>query len=131
HYTARTWADVTSAAEVSGRNRVGYDCFPLADARLDLLEKSPRTAKDLECPHGGQFYDAVIDGKQRPRNGWIYERPRPEMKAVADRFGFWEDVKVGRSSLLAALHESGVGAKRPIGNVRFGAALAQRTSEVP
>src|SRR5262249_3962509 len=84
HYTARTRADVTSAAEVSGRNRVGYDCFPLADARLDLLEKSPRTAKDLECPHGVQLYDVVIDGKQRPRNGWIYERPRPEMKAVAD-----------------------------------------------
>jgi len=64
-------------AEASGRNRVGYDYFPLADARLDLLEKSPRTAKDLECPHGVQFYDVVIDGKPYPRNAWIYERPSP------------------------------------------------------
>jgi uncharacterized protein (DUF427 family) len=74
---------------------VGYDYFPLADARLDLLEKSPRTAKDLECPHGVQFYDDVIDGKPHPRNAWIYERPRQEMKAVADRVGFWQCVKVG------------------------------------
>ena len=72
----------------------GYDYFPLADARLDLLEKSPRTTKDLQCPHGVQFYDVVIDGKRHPRNAWIYERPQPAMQAVADRVGFWEDVKV-------------------------------------
>jgi uncharacterized protein (DUF427 family) len=73
----------------------GYDYFPLADARMDLLEKAPRTAKDLECPHGVQFYDVVIGGKRHSRNAWIYERPQPAMKAVADRVGFWEDVKVG------------------------------------
>jgi uncharacterized protein (DUF427 family) len=73
----------------------GYDYFPLTDARMELLEKSPRTPKDLECPHGVQFYDVVIDGERHPRNAWIYERPQPAMKAVADRVGFWEDVKVG------------------------------------
>ena len=73
----------------------GYDYFPLADARMELLEKSPRTPKDLECPHGVQFYDVVIDGKRHARNAWIYERPQPAMKAVTDRVGFWEDVKVG------------------------------------
>ena len=72
----------------------GYDYFPLANARLDLLEKSPRTPKDLECPHGVQFYDVVVDGKRHVRNAWIYEAPRPAMSAVTDRVGFWEDVKV-------------------------------------
>jgi uncharacterized protein (DUF427 family) len=73
----------------------GYDYFPLASARMDLLEKSPRTPKDLECPHGVQFYDVVTGGQRHPRNAWIYERPQPAMKAVTDRVGFWEDVKVG------------------------------------
>ena len=82
-------------AEASGRNRVGYDYFPLADARLDLLEKSPRTAKDLECPHGVQFYDVMLDGERHARAAWRYEAPRPSMKHVADRFGFWEAIEVG------------------------------------
>jgi uncharacterized protein (DUF427 family) len=73
----------------------GYDYFPFAAARMDLLEKSPRTQKDLECPHGVQFYDVVIGGRRYPRNAWIYERPQPAMSTVTDRVGFWEDVKVG------------------------------------
>lgn len=73
----------------------GYDYFPLAAVRIDRLEKSPKTAKDLECPHGVQFYDVVVGGKRHSRNAWIYEAPQPAMKAVADRVGFWEDVKVG------------------------------------
>ena len=73
----------------------GYDYFPLADARVDLLEKSPRTPKDLECPHGVQFYDVVVGGKRHPRNAWIYEAPLPRIGEVAGRVGFWKDVKVG------------------------------------
>jgi uncharacterized protein (DUF427 family) len=73
----------------------GYDYFPLSTAHMELLEKSPRTPKDLECPHGVQFYDVVVDGTRHARNAWIYERPQPAMKAVTDRVGFWEDVKVG------------------------------------
>jgi uncharacterized protein (DUF427 family) len=73
----------------------GYDYFPISAARMEWLEKSPRTPKDSQCPHGVQFYDVVVDGKRYPRNAWIYERPRPEMAAVMGRVGFWEDVKVG------------------------------------
>jgi uncharacterized protein (DUF427 family) len=73
----------------------GYDYFPISAARMEWLEKSPRTPKDLQCPHGVQFYDVVVDGKRHPRNAWIYERPQPEMAAVIDRVGFWEGVKVG------------------------------------
>jgi uncharacterized protein (DUF427 family) len=73
----------------------GYDYFPISGARMEWLEKSPRTPKDLQCPHGVQFYDVVVEDKRYPRNAWIYERPQPEMAAVTDRVGFWEDVKVG------------------------------------
>jgi len=73
----------------------GYDYFPLAEVRTEWLERAPKTPKDRECPHGVQFYDVVIRGKRHPRNAWIYEAPQPAMKAVTDRVGFWEDVKVG------------------------------------
>jgi len=73
----------------------GYDYFPLAAVRTELLQKAPKTPKDLECPHGVQFYDVVVGGKRHPRNAWIYEAPQPAMRQVADRVGFWEDVKVG------------------------------------
>jgi uncharacterized protein (DUF427 family) len=73
----------------------GYEYFPSASVRLDWLEKSPKTAHDLECPHSVQFYDVVIDGQRHVRNAWSYEAPQPKMEAVRDRFGFWEDVQVG------------------------------------
>ena len=81
-----------SADTVSVR---GYDYFPISSARMDWLEKSPHTPKDLECPHGVQFYDVVVGGRRYSRNAWIYERPQPAMQAVTDRVGFWKDVEVG------------------------------------
>jgi len=79
--------DIISAA--------GYDYFPAATVHAELLEKSPRTPKDLECPHGVQFYDVVIEGKRYPRNAWVYETPQEKLAHVGGRFGFWQDVKVG------------------------------------
>ena len=73
----------------------GYQYFPRATVRTEWLEKAPRTEADLECPHGVQFYDVVIDGVRHERAAWCYEAPRPAMQQVAGRFGFWEDVKVG------------------------------------
>lgn len=73
----------------------GYQYFPPGAVRTDLLRKSPRTAKDLECPHGVQFYDVIVDGRTHARNAWSYESPRPSMADVGGRFGFWEDVRVG------------------------------------
>jgi uncharacterized protein (DUF427 family) len=72
----------------------GYRYFPAADVRLDLLRKARRTVSDLACPHGVRFYDAVIDGERYRRVAWNYEAPRPTMKQVRDRFGFWGEVKV-------------------------------------
>jgi uncharacterized protein (DUF427 family) len=75
--------------------RGGYQYFPAGAVRLDWLEKASKTPRDLECPHGVQFYDVVVDGVRHARNAWCYESPRPEMAQVGHRFGFWHDVKVG------------------------------------
>ena len=73
----------------------GYQYFPRAAVRMDWLQKTEKTASDLECPHGVQFYDVVVDGTRHARAAWSYEAPRPQMKQTADRFGFWQDVEVG------------------------------------
>lgn len=72
----------------------GYAYFPPTATQLDHLEKTEKTAADLACPHGVQFYDVVIDGKRYARNAWSYKSPRPSMQQVGGRFGFWKDVKV-------------------------------------
>jgi uncharacterized protein (DUF427 family) len=74
----------------------GYKYFPAAVVRQEWLEKTPRTASDLECPHSVQFYDVIIDGQRHKRAAWAYEAPRPSIDAqVRDRFGFWHEVTVG------------------------------------
>ena len=72
----------------------GYQYFPRAAVRMDWLEKTERTKKDLECPHGVQFYDVIVGGRRHERAAWSYEAPRPHMAQVKDRLGFWEDVEV-------------------------------------
>ena len=72
----------------------GYDYFPLAAVRTEWLEKAPRTPKDLECPHGVQFYDVIEGGAKSPRAAWSYEAPQTKMKPVDHWIGFWEDVTV-------------------------------------
>jgi uncharacterized protein (DUF427 family) len=73
----------------------GYHYFPGAAVRAEWLEKVPRTEDDRACPHGVQFYDVVVEGHRHQRAAWSYEAPRANMKHVAGRFGFWEDVEVG------------------------------------
>jgi uncharacterized protein (DUF427 family) len=72
----------------------GYHYFPSADVRTDWLEKSDKTASDLQCPHGVQFYDVVVEGQRHARAAWRYEAPLPSMRHLADRFGFWDEVEV-------------------------------------
>jgi uncharacterized protein (DUF427 family) len=74
--------------------RDGYHYFPSSAVRLDWLKKAPKNESDLECPHGVQFYDVVIEGKSHERAAWSYEAPRASMKPVANRYAFWEDVEV-------------------------------------
>ena len=72
----------------------GYAYFPREAVRMDLLRSVAKTADDLECPHGVQFYDLVRDGVQGARAAWSYEAPRASMKQVDRWIGFWEDVEV-------------------------------------
>ena len=72
----------------------GYAYFPRAAVRMEWLEKAPKTADDLRCPHGVQFYDVVVGGVRHARAAWSYESPRAAMAHVAQRIGFWEDVEV-------------------------------------
>jgi uncharacterized protein (DUF427 family) len=73
----------------------GYRYFPSSAVHTEWLERAQKTESDRACPHGVQFYDVVIDGACHERAAWSYEAPRPAMKRVAGRFGFWGDVEVG------------------------------------
>ena len=73
----------------------GYPYFPRGAVRMEMLEPAPKTARDLECPHGVRFYDALVDGVRYERVAWVYEAPREPLRAVAGRVSFWEDVEVG------------------------------------
>ena len=72
----------------------GYKYFPASATRLDLLQKAPKTEADLTCPHSVQFYEVVIDGVRYERAAWSYEAPRPSLRHVGGRFGFWHEVEV-------------------------------------
>lgn len=72
----------------------GYHYFPRSAVRMDWLEKAPKTESDLQCPHGVQFYDVVLEGVRHKRAAWSYEAPQPAMVRVGHRLGFWEDVEV-------------------------------------
>ncbi len=72
----------------------GYQYFPPSTVRMDYLKKTPKTASDLECPHGVQFYDVVVDGKRHERNAWVYESPQPAKRQIANLVGFWKDVQL-------------------------------------
>ena len=72
----------------------GYVYFPRDSVKMDLLKVAPKTANDLKCPHGVQFYDVVENGARSERAAWSYLSPRPQMKQVDHWIGFWDDVEV-------------------------------------
>ena len=72
----------------------GYVYFPRDAVRMDLLKIAPKTASDLECPHGVQFYDLGSGTDRSARAAWSYEAPQTKMKSVDHWVGFWEDVTV-------------------------------------
>ena len=72
----------------------GYRYFPREAVRMDLLTAAPKTARDLECPHGVQFYDLGSGPERSVRSAWSYEKPRPLMQKVDHWIGFWQDVDI-------------------------------------
>jgi uncharacterized protein (DUF427 family) len=97
-FGARTMKAVVDGKIVAQSDDVieckGYQYFPRGKVRMEWLEKTEKTADDLTCPHGVQFYDVVVGGVRHKRAAWSYESPRPEMQQIGGRFGFWQDVKV-------------------------------------
>lgn len=72
----------------------GYHYFPRSAVRMEWLEKAPKTAKDLECPHGVQFYDVLADGAVAERAAWSYEAPKAELEPVEGWIGFWHEIEL-------------------------------------
>lgn len=90
-----TWGGQVLADSAETRQVGGYRYFPRTSVRMDLLQPSPRTARDLECPHGVQFYDVTVNGARSERAAWSYEAPQRAMTAVDHWIGFWKDVAIG------------------------------------
>jgi uncharacterized protein (DUF427 family) len=72
----------------------GYHYFPREAVRAELLRATARTERDLECPHGVQFYDVVVDGAVAERAAWSYEAPQRELGPVEGWFGFWHEIEL-------------------------------------
>ncbi len=72
----------------------GYRYFPRDAVRMELLSQVPKTARDLECPHGVRFYDVGAGAERSARAAWSYEAPGATMKQVDRWIGFWEDVEI-------------------------------------
>jgi uncharacterized protein (DUF427 family) len=89
-----TWHGKTIAASDRTLEVGGYIYFPRETVRMDLLKIVPKTASDLECPHGVQFYDVVEGDARSARAAWSYLSPQPKMKPVDHWIGFWEDVAI-------------------------------------
>jgi len=88
-WNERVIADSERTLEVGG-----YRYFPRDTVRMELLSPSPKTASDLRCPHGVQFYDLADGGARSERAAWSYEAPGPAMSQVDHWFGFWADVAI-------------------------------------
>jgi uncharacterized protein (DUF427 family) len=88
------WQGRVIAESDDTREVDGYRYFPREKVRMDLLRITPKTANDLKCPHGVQFYDVSEGSARSPRAAWSYEAPQPKMKSVDHWIGFWEDVEV-------------------------------------
>jgi uncharacterized protein (DUF427 family) len=88
------WHGRTIAESDETIELAGYRYFPRASVHMDGLRPSQRTASDLRCPHGVQFYDVTDGLLVSERAAWSYEAPRPEYRHVHHWIGFWEDVSV-------------------------------------
>ena len=84
------WKGQVIAESAETREVGGYRYFPRNSVRMELLTKASKTPRDLECPHGVQFYD--VGGSARA--AWSYEKPQSTMKPIDHWIGFWEDVEV-------------------------------------
>jgi uncharacterized protein (DUF427 family) len=85
------WRGQVVAQSDTTREVGGYTYFPREAVRMDLLHSTLKTASDLACPHGVQFYDV---GARSERAAWSYEAPQASMRQVDRWIGFWRDVTI-------------------------------------
>ncbi len=88
------WRNQTVAEAADTLERGGYRYFPRSVVRMNLLRATPRTADDLRCPHGVQFFDLVDGTQSSERAAWSYEAPQPALADVDHWIGFWKDVAI-------------------------------------
>lgn len=88
------WRGHVVADSGTTREAHGYRYFPREAVRMDMLRLTPRSADDLECPHGVQFYDVVDGAARSERAAWSYDAPQASMRHVDHWVSFWEDVEV-------------------------------------
>jgi uncharacterized protein (DUF427 family) len=90
------WQSQVIAASDRSIEAGGYVYFPRECVRMNLLRSAPKTERDLECPHGVQFYDVVDPESDRrsERAAWSYEAPQTALKHVDHWIGFWGDVAI-------------------------------------
>jgi len=72
----------------------GYSYFPRTAVRMEYLKPASKTASDLRCPHGVQFYDVTDGERTSTRAAWSYEAPLPAYGHVDHWIGFWEDIEL-------------------------------------
>jgi uncharacterized protein (DUF427 family) len=88
------WREQVIAESELTREVGGYIYFPRESVRMDVLQPATKTASDLDCPHGVQFYDVADVAARSERAAWSYEAPREAMRQVDHWIGFWRDVRV-------------------------------------
>jgi uncharacterized protein (DUF427 family) len=88
------WNGVVLADSDSTIEMRGYHYFPRQAVRMELLRPTPRTERDLECPHGVQFFDVVDGEREAERAAWSYEAPQPSFEAIDHWVGFWKNVQL-------------------------------------
>jgi uncharacterized protein (DUF427 family) len=88
------WQGYAIAESDAVQTVAGYTYFPRQSVRMELLRQSPKTAGDLACPHGVQFYDLVHAGATSERAAWSYEAPQSAMRSIEHWVGFWRDVEL-------------------------------------
>ena len=88
------WRGEVIAQSDQTREVGGYTYFPREAVRMDWLHATAKTASDMQCPHGVQFYDVANGNERSPRAAWSYEAPRPSMSQVDHWIGFWRDVAI-------------------------------------
>jgi uncharacterized protein (DUF427 family) len=88
------WHGQVIAESDATREVNGYRYFPRDSVRMELLSPAAKTPRDLDCPHGVQFYDVADGAGRSARAAWSYEAPKETMKTIDRWIGFWEDVEI-------------------------------------